>query len=216
MCSLGLLSLLCYRTYRVTIYGSALIYDQNGHFCATSFRNSRNQINTMNPTNNKKGYTLIELTVVIVLIGMMLAVGIPRFRYSLLTDNLKSVTRRMIGVVKELRNDAVRERKAYFLYLDLASNKVWVESQGMGREERELTRQRAFALPEDIRIMDVWRKDQGKQVDGEVAIRFTKKGYVEHTAIHLGEENGREFTLILSPFLGTIKSHDTYVDIETM
>jgi prepilin-type N-terminal cleavage/methylation domain-containing protein len=167
----------------------------------------------MNQTNTIKGYTLIELTVVIVLIGMMLAVSIPRFRYSLLTDNLKSVTRRMIGFVKEIRNDAVREQKAYFLYLDLESNKVWVESQGMSQEEREMIRERAFTFPEDIRIMDVWRKEDGKQVHGEAAIRFTKKGYVKYTAIHIGAEDGREFTLILSPFLGTIKSHDTYVDI---
>ncbi|MBW1691928.1 MAG: prepilin-type N-terminal cleavage/methylation domain-containing protein [Deltaproteobacteria bacterium] len=164
----------------------------------------------------RRGYTLIELTVVIVLIGMMLAIAIPRIRYSLLTDNLKSVTRRMIGIVKEIRNDAVREQKAYFLYLDLASNKVWVESQGMGQEERAMTRQRAFTFPEDVRIMDVWREEHGKQVDGEVVIRFTKKGYVEHTAIHLGAEDGREFTLILSPFLGTIKGYDRYVDIEAM
>lgn len=164
----------------------------------------------------RQGFTLIELTVVIALIGMMLAISIPRFRYSLLTDNLKSVTRRLIGVVKEIRNDAVREQKAYFLYLDLESNKVWVESPGMGQEERTMTRERAFALPGDIRIMDVWQKEWGKQVDGEVAIRFTKKGYVEHTVIHLGAEDGREFTLILSPFLGTIKSYDKYVDIGTM
>lgn len=164
----------------------------------------------------RHGYTLIELTVVVVLIGMMLAISIPRFRYSLLNDNLKSVTRRMIGFVKEIRNDAVREQKAYFLYLNLESNKVWVESSGMGQEERVMTRERAFTLPGDIRIMDVWRKEWGKQVDGEVAIRFTKKGYVEHTAIHLGAEDGREFTLILSPFLGTIKGYDKYVDIGTM
>ncbi len=86
----------------------------------------------------------------------------------------------------------------------------------MGQEERTMTRERAFALPGDIRIMDVWQKEWGKQVDGEVAIRFTKKGYVEHTVIHLGAEDGREFTLILSPFLGTIKSYDKYVDIGTM
>jgi prepilin-type N-terminal cleavage/methylation domain-containing protein len=170
----------------------------------------------MNPTNTTKGYTLIELTVVIALIGMMLAISVPRLQYSLITDNLKSVTRRMIGVVKEIRDDAVREQKAYFLHLDLESNKLWVEYQGMGQEEREMTRERAFTLPEDIRIMDVWREEWGKQVDGEAAIRFAKKGYVEYTAIHLGAEDGRTFTLILSPFLGTIKSYDTYVDIESM
>jgi len=170
----------------------------------------------MNPTNTTKGYTLIELTVVVALIGMMLAVSVPRFRYSLITDNLKSVTRRMIGVVKEIRDDAVREQKAYFLYLDLESNKLWVEYPGMGQEEREAIRERAFTFPEDVRIMDVWGQERGKQADGETAIRFTKKGYVEYTAIHLGAEDGRVFTLILSPFLGKIKSYDTYVDIETM
>jgi prepilin-type N-terminal cleavage/methylation domain-containing protein len=178
--------------------------------------NPRNPINTMNSTNTTKGYTLIELTVVIALIGMILAISVPRFQYSLITDNLKSVTRRMIGVVKEIRDDAVREQKAYFLHLDLESNKLWVEYPGMGQEEREMAKERAFTLPEDIRIMDVWGEERGKQVDGEAAIRFTKKGYVEYTAIHLGAEDGRVFTLILSPFLGTIKSHDTYVDIETM
>lgn len=182
----------------------------------SSVNNPRNPINPMHQTNDTKGYTLIELAIVIVLIGMMLAVSIPRFRYSLLTDNLKSVTRRLIGVVKEIRNDAVREQKPYFLYFDLDANKVWVESQGMGQEERKMIRERAYTLPQDTRIMDIWRKDGGKQAHGQVAIRFTKKGYVQHTAIHLGAEDGRKFSLILSPFLGTIKSHDTYVELETM
>jgi prepilin-type N-terminal cleavage/methylation domain-containing protein len=192
------------------------MYDQNGHFCTKNFKNPRNQKNPMNPTNTRKGYTLIELTVVIALVGMILAVSVPRFRYSLISDNLKSVTRRMIGVVKEIRDEAVREQKAYFLYLDLETNKMWVEYFGMGQEEREITKEMAFTLPEDIRIMDVWGQERGKQVDGEAAIRFTKKGYVEYTAIHLGAKDGRAFTLILNPFLGTIKSYDAYVDIETM
>jgi prepilin-type N-terminal cleavage/methylation domain-containing protein len=175
--------------------------------------NPRNTINTMNRANTTKGYTLIEMAVVVALIGMILAVSIPRFRYSLLTDNLKSVTRRIIGTVKEIRNDAIREQKIYFLYLDIDSNRLWIEPAEMGEEERAKTRERAFTLPDDTRIIDVWRNEGGKQVDGEVAIRFTKKGYVQYTAIHLGADDGREFTLILSPFLGIIKGYDTYVDI---
>jgi len=31
--------------------------------------------------------------------------------------------------------------------------------------------------------------------------------------IHLGAEDGREFTLLLNPFLAKIKSYDKYVDI---
>jgi prepilin-type N-terminal cleavage/methylation domain-containing protein len=160
-----------------------------------------------------KGYTLIELTVVMALIGLMLTISVPRFRYSLITDNMKSVARRLIGIIRDVRNEAIRERKAYFLHLDIESNRAWVVATGMGEEEGIMARERAFTFPRDVRIVDVWQSERGKQMSGEVAIRFSKKGYIEHTVIHLGAKDDREFTLVLSPFLGTVKSYDKYVDI---
>jgi len=162
----------------------------------------------------RQGFTLIELTVVVFLIGVMLAVSIPRFRYSIITDNLKSSTRRIVGLIKGLRNEAIREQKIYLLHFDIGSNQLWVDFDDITREEREMAQKKAFQLPVDVRIMDVWTKEKGKRVDGEVAIRFSKKGYVEQTVIHLGAEDGREFTLLLNPFLTKIKSYDKYVDIE--
>jgi prepilin-type N-terminal cleavage/methylation domain-containing protein len=167
----------------------------------------------MNQTNTTKGFTLIELTVVVFLIGVMLAVSIPRFRYSLLTDNLKSTTRRIIGIVKGLRNEAIREQKMYLLHFDIESNQLWIDFDDITKEEREMAQEKAFQLPVDIRIIDVWKKGKGKRVDGEVSIRFSKKGYAEQTVIHLGAEDGREFTLLLNPFLAKIKGYDKYVDI---
>jgi len=160
-----------------------------------------------------KGYTLIELTVVMVLIGLMLAISIPRVRFSLVTDNLKSTTRRIIGIVRDIRNEAITGQKAYLFHLDLEANRLWVEFAGMGEEERTVAQERSFTFPNDIKILDVWQRTKGKQIDGEVAIRFSKKGYVDYTVIHLGAEDGREFTIVLSPFLGTIKSYEKYVDI---
>jgi len=170
-------------------------------------------MNPMNQTNTTKGYTLIELTVVVFLIGVMLAVSLPRFRYSLITDNLKSTTRRIVGLVKGLRNEAIREQKIYLLHFDIESNQLWIDFDGITEEEREMAQEKAFHLPSDVQIMDVWTKGKGKRVDGEVAIRFSKKGYVEQTVIHLGADDGREFTLLLNPFLAKIKSYDKYVDI---
>ncbi len=163
-----------------------------------------------------KGYTLIELTLVVFLVGVMLAISIPNFRYSLLTDGLKSTTRKIIGLVKGIRNEAIREQKTYLFNIDLESNLLWVESADMDEEEKELAKAKAFELPQGIWIMDVWRRGKGKKMDGEIAIPFNKKGYTEQTLLHLGAEDGREFTLFLSPFLGSIKSYDKYVDIETM
>ncbi len=167
----------------------------------------------MNQTNTTKGFTLIELTVVVFLIGVMLAVSIPRFRYSLITDSLKSTTRRIVGLVKGLRNEAIREQKIYLLHFDIGSNQIWIDSDTITEEEREMAQEKAFHLPPGVQILDVWTKRKGKRVDGDIVIRFSKKGYIEQTVIHLGAEDGREFTLFLSPFLGKIKSYDKYVDI---
>ena len=91
----------------------------------------------MNQTNTTKGFTLIELTVVVFLIGVMLAVSIPRFRYSLITDNLKSTTRRIIGLVKGLRNEAIREQKMYLLHFDIGSNQLWIDFDDITRRTRD-------------------------------------------------------------------------------
>jgi len=160
----------------------------------------------------ERGYTLIELAVVIMLIGLMLGVSIPRFRSFLLTDSLKSSTLRIIGLVKELRSDAVRENRIYDLHFDMGSNLIWVGFEGMTQEESELAHKRAFQLSQDVKIIDVWRMGKGKKVDGDATIRITYKGYLEQSIIHLGADDGREFSLILQPFLGSIKSYDRYID----
>jgi len=163
-----------------------------------------------------KGYTFIELTVVICLIGLILVLTVPKFRYAILTDDLRTTVRQMVGTIRSLRNEAIREHKRYLLHFDLESNRFWIESAGMPDEKQAEAYKKASQLPQGVRILDIWRRGKGKKVAGETAICFNKKGYIEQTAIHLGAEDGRQFTLILSPFLGTIKIYDKYVDIEAV
>ncbi len=65
-----------------------------------------------------------------------------------------------------------------------------------------------------MRILDIWLKGKGKKVAGEAAIRFNKKGYVQQSVIHLASEDGRQFTLVLSPFLGRVRILERYVEFE--
>jgi len=161
-----------------------------------------------------KGYTFIELTVVVFLIGLTLVLTVPKFRYAMLTDDLKATVRRMVGTVRSLKNEAIREQKIYTLHFDLESNRFWIESADMTDEGRDLAYENAFQLPEGVRILDVWSGARGKKVDGKAAIRFTKKGYIEQSVIHLAAEDGREFTLELSPFLGKVKVSEKYIEFK--
>jgi general secretion pathway protein H len=163
-----------------------------------------------------RAYTLVELTVVVFLIGLMLALAIPRMQHSILRDDLKAATRRMVGAVRQMRDMAVRDQKVYRLHLDMESSEYWVEWDPMTLEEQEEARKRASSLPGDIRFLDVYLRGLGKKQMGEAVIHFTRKGYMEQAVIHLGVNQERAHTLVLSPFVGTVKTHDKYVDITTM
>ena len=163
---------------------------------------------------DEKGYTFIELTVVIILIGLMAAISVPRIRHGFLTDELKSASRNLVGVIKSLRNDAISGQKAFFLHLEFESNRFWTDSEEMLEEERLLARENAPSLQEGVSILDVWFRGKGKKQHGVAVIRFSKKGYVQQCAIHLSSDDGRQFTLVLSSFLGRVRVLDRYVELE--
>lgn len=161
-----------------------------------------------------KGYTLIELVVVIVMIGIVLTFAAPRLNNALLNDPLKSVARKMIGMIHDLRNEAVREQQAYTLHLDLNSNKFWTTWASMTLEEQASAREQAPSLPRNVRIRDVWIKGEGKIVEGEAPLLFTPKGYTRMSAVHLRSQDSREITLELNPFISKINILDKYVEFD--
>ncbi len=166
------------------------------------------------PVRNKNGYTLLELALVLVLIGITLSFSMPRFRQALLTDTLKSSARRLIGTVEELREKAIRQQIDWFLYFDLEKNTFWSQQGDISQKELEKVRRTATSLAGDVRVRDIWMRDQGSPSEGIVKIRFNKKGYVNQAIIHLEDESGRQMSLLLEPFLGTIKLSDGYMVVE--
>ena len=148
--------------------------------------------------------------------GLTLTLTIPRFRYALLKDDLKTTTRKMVGMINNLRNDAIREQRDYILRFDLGANRFWVDSPAMTEPERIMAREKAFNLAKGVRILDIWFKGEGKKMAGETGIKVNRKGYVQPSVIHLGSDDGRGFTLVLRPFLGRVNILENYVDFEDL
>ncbi|HTZ40430.1 MAG TPA: prepilin-type N-terminal cleavage/methylation domain-containing protein [Syntrophales bacterium] len=161
--------------------------------------------------SGQRGYTLIELAVVIVLIGVVLLMAVPRIQDTMTQDRMRSAVRHLAGTARELKAEAVREQVDHYLHLDLDNRLVWNTRDDMTAETRTLRRSQARSLPSGVRITDVALVDAGKKTQGEVVIRFFSQGYVQPTAIHLTDED-RIMTLILQPFLSTVEVQDTYVD----
>ena len=158
-----------------------------------------------------RGYTLIELSVVVLLIGMMLLIAVPRVRDTLLSDDLKATTRQIVGAARELRNEAVREQLDYVLHLDLNQPGFWTYSADTTAEKRAEIRKGAIRFPEGIRIAGVRHPEEVRKTEGEALIRFFRKGYMEPTVVHLVKDD-RAFTLVFNPFLQAVSVYEKYVD----
>jgi prepilin-type N-terminal cleavage/methylation domain-containing protein len=160
---------------------------------------------------NNRGYTLIELSVVVLLIGIMLLIAVPRVWDNLLNDDLKAVTRRLINSASELRYESVREQTDYILHIDLSHPGFWSYPADTTAEKRAELRKGAFRFPEGIRIVDVRQADEARRTEGEALIRFFRQGYAAPTVVHLAKDD-RAFTVILNPFIPAMTVYEKYVD----
>lgn len=75
-----------------------------------------------------KGFTLLEVMVVLGILGAVLAVGLPRFRQS--QNNIKQVVRQLSSITREVRNQARMKRMTYRIAFRLADDKpaYWIEN----------------------------------------------------------------------------------------
>ncbi len=162
---------------------------------------------------NTRGYTLVELVMVIILLGLIFGLVLPQFRTSAMRDSLDSTALRLIGLVEDLRGQAVSDQVVYLLHFDIRGKRVWFHAADATEEDRELAEKGAQRLPADVRIEDVWSWSRGRLYD-EATILFSRKGYIEQAMIHLQADDGRQVSLEFTPFLGSVKIHDGYVDID--
>lgn len=160
---------------------------------------------------NNRGYTLIELSVVVLIVGLTMLLASPRVHDAVLNDELKAAAGRLIAAVDLLRDEAVRERTEYHLHLDLARQTFWSSPADATAEKRAELEKKAAPLPAEVRLQEVRRAYEGRTVEGEVVLRFSPKGYADPAVIHLAKGE-RAVTLVVNPFLPGITVYDKYVD----
>ena len=160
---------------------------------------------------NHKGYTIVELIVVIFLVGLMLFLAVPGMRDVLTGDPLQATARKLAGAARDLRTDAIREQVDHVLHFDLAQNRFWTYTADLTPEKKEERRKQGFVFPAGIRIIDVYRAGGVKRNDGEWETVFYKSGIVQPTVVHLGRE-GEVVTIFFEPFLSRARIFDRHVE----
>lgn len=94
----------------------------------------------------KKGFTLVELVVVMAIICIMAAIVLPRLDPFVPQRRLKSAARLLSGTISLAYGESVTKNKTYRLYLDRSADRYWIT------EVRDLEKSDDSAAAAGVRI----------------------------------------------------------------
>ena len=153
---------------------------------------------TVGSWRRDRGFTLIELVVVLVILGVAAAIVFPRLGDAFFNDYLGSSARGLLGMIRYTQSQAAVTGREKTLYYDLDKGEYWIAEPGEGGfEEIDADKIRKRYLPEGIRFQSITTQER---VSGGIASsRFSPRGWVEKTSIHLKNEKGEELLIFIKP-----------------
>lgn len=165
-----------------------------------------------------RGFTLIELTVVIFLIGLLFFTAMPKLGNFLFQTDLKSVARSLKAGVYFLRSKSIVTHKNIVLFFDLDKGIYWGSYEDQSRESgTSMGLPHLFPpqrLPEGIKLLDASNINTSKKRSGLFSSTFNSKGVIEETVLHFMDRNEKVFTIIINAYTGRFLLYDEYVDVE--
>jgi len=176
----------------------------------------------------KQGFTLIEIMIVLVIIGAVLALAIPKLTSS--KSKIKDEIRHIALVIKEVHNAARLENKTYRMVFNMDEKKLhsyWIESSDVATatmlntdqtkklkdadpKKSLLLKNNGFAinhsiLKDSVKLPKQLFIDQIEYVGhqaisaGDATIYFFAQGLVQEVAIHLSDHKTLFWTIYISP-----------------
>jgi prepilin-type N-terminal cleavage/methylation domain-containing protein len=165
-----------------------------------------------NLRRSKNGFTLIELMIVLVIIGITLGYIGPRIFSTLSTSNMDLAVRDITTMIQLGRSSAITQHKTFFIRFDLDNNKIALypmpeTSSGSPQMIKERK------MPDGVVLKNIKSAYQSEKDRGEMDLKITTEGVVEQGVIYLEGAIGSTYTLVVKPFSGTLKFYDHFVEI---
>ena len=145
---------------------------------------------TIDNRQSSIGFTLVELLVVLVLVGMLVAVVFPSIGRGLSTLRLKTCSREIAATLRLARSKAVREQQVYLVGFNLEKNEVELSSA-------DLRYQKFFLLPAGVSIKRaVVLKAEDRTDRTHQYYFFSPNGMTEAFEILIGNDRGRQLKVV--------------------
>lgn len=157
------------------------------------------------------GLTLVELSIVILLLGFLLLFSIPRYIDVLGGQRLKSSGHLITGTVRYVYDQATAKKRMYRLNYSLKEGELWVtflNDDGSFEEDLSPLGRRRRLLA-GIQFEDIVTPIE-KVKEGQTYTQFFPTGLVDHGIVHLRTEDGTQLTLFIHPMSGRVTIENGY------
>jgi prepilin-type N-terminal cleavage/methylation domain-containing protein len=164
--------------------------------------------------NRPRGFTLIELVVVLSLIAITFFLAIPRFENIALGDNMDRTSRWIIAKVNMLKAAALRTQIQHILHVDMDTGRLWISDETMTEDMLRTAVEDGYRFGDKVRLQDVEYPLREAITSGEAHILFYKSGYSDKVIIHIENEDHEPVSFLIEPFLPNTKIYREYLSFE--
>lgn len=166
------------------------------------------------PGTPDTGFTLLELSLILLILGVLFTLFVPRLR-NVADVRLVSAAERLAATARYLFAEAAFTGQLYRLHYNLDKRTYWVTVLGRVQDSLEFVQDpaplsRRVIFPPDVTFANVITPSLGTIAAGEVFTHFYPQGYADPTVIHLRNQRGRFSTVIIPPLTGEARVYDGY------
>jgi prepilin-type N-terminal cleavage/methylation domain-containing protein len=142
----------------------------------------------------ERGFSLLELIVVIFILSLVMAVSYPSLSRGASSLHLRTTGRDILNTFRLAREKAISEQTGMQLAIDREKQEI-VLSDNLGENGRK------YFLPRDVKIHRMAMSDH-EVFEGFLIIRFFPNGSADNARLLLKSENGSLLQIISDPFSG--------------
>jgi prepilin-type N-terminal cleavage/methylation domain-containing protein len=173
-----------------------------------------NQKEQISQISRLRGFTLIELVIVLLLLGFMLLLTFPNFREFITPKDIKRTILGFVGALRYAQSQAATTKHTYRLNIAIKENAFWVSLEtDIGKFSRDPSSLGQLTyLPAGVVFVDVYHPERGKMQDGAAYVEFSPTGWAEECTIHLRKSEQEVFTLFVHPLGGDVEIAEGYLE----
>lgn len=161
----------------------------------------------MNGHKSRAGFTLLELLVVTVIIGIIVGLSVPRFRASFENIKLENFCLNTAEIIRYARQRSLLSRAAYRLVISKPDMAVWLEKLDTEEPGTESRQREASYSPVKDKMGSRQAVPAGISPEPEtIYIPFTPSGEIEKTTLKFKNDCGKEYHIVIEKNFSLIKA----------